>query len=147
MARSEDWRNEIADGLRREGWSLNGPTRIVKVVPRSRPLVRALRGFVCLEKSLVGKTPAAIESALGLPFNSLGGGCRIFRFKRLPMSFEVEYELTAKHPDGWAFNPAIHNRDYAPGDPTIHQWRLLVDVPAEHLLDLAPNERYPYLHG
>ena len=146
MARQHDWHHEMQDAIRHEAWSLIGPRRIVKVVPASRPATDALKGFVCLEKSLLGKAPPAIEIALGLPPGFLRGGCRVFRFKRLPMTTEVEYELSAKYPNGLAFNPAMHDPAFAPGSPSIHQWRLLVDVPVEHLLDLAPFEKYPYLH-
>lgn len=146
MARREDWQTEIRDEMRREAWSLAGPNRVVKVVPISRPLSTSLKGFVCLEKSLLGKTPRAIEALLGLPPGDLNAGCRVYRFLRLPMAPEIEYELTARHPDGLAFNPAMYDPAYGPGSDAVHQWRLLVDVPVQHLLDLAPNARYPYLH-
>ncbi len=74
-------------------------------------------------------------------------GCRIYRFKRLPLSEEVEYELTAKYPDGLVFNPVMHSDKYPPGSNAVHQWRLVAEVPVEHLLDLAPAAKYPYLHA
>lgn len=147
MARQEDWQDEVRDGMRSEGWSVTGPTRIVKVVPRAGPLGTALKGFVCLEKVLVGKTPPEIERALGLPPGCFGSGCRVYRLTRLPMASEVEYELTARFPDGQAFNPAMHDPRYAPGANSIHQWKLLSDIPAQHLLDLDPATRYPYQHS
>ena len=147
MPRQDDWQQEMRDAIRLEGWALVGPNRVVKVVPIGRPLAPALKGFVCLEKSLLGKAPSAMEGALGLPSGFLHGGCRVYRFKRLPMTSEVEYELTAKHPAGLAFNPAMHDPAYPAGSNAIHQWRLLVDVPVEHLLDVAPIAKYPYLHG
>lgn len=147
MARDEDWRKDVREAMRHEQWSLRGPTRVVKVMPAHVFCVEGLKGFVGTEQALLGKTPSQIEAALGLKLRSLARGCRVYRFTRLPMPSEVEYELTAKYPDGWAFNPAMHDDRYPPGDATIHQWRLLVDVPVEHLLDLAPGQRYPYLHG
>jgi len=147
MARQDDWQMEMRDAIRREGWSLAGPSRIVKVVPIGRPLAASLKGFVCLEKSLLGKTPSAMEALLGLPTGFLNGGCRIYRFVRLPMAPEVEYELTARHPNGLVFNPAMHDPAFPPGSNAVHQWRLLVDVPVQHLIDLAPTAKYPYLHA
>jgi hypothetical protein len=145
--RQADWQQEMRDAMLLEAWSLTGPNRIVKVVPNGRPMALALRGFVCLERSLVGKTSVAIEAALGLPVGHLLGGCRVYRFRRLPMSFEVEYELTAAHPNGLAFNPAVDDSTYPRGDGAIHQWRLLADLPVELLIDLPPGSRFPYLHG
>ncbi|WP_218511637.1 hypothetical protein [Variovorax sp. dw_308] len=83
----------------------------------------------------------------GLERASLRNGCRIYRFKRLPLSEEVEYELTAKYPDGLVFNPVMHSDKYPPGSNAVHQWRLVAEVPVEHLLDLAPAAKYPYLHA
>ena len=147
MARDQEWRNDVRGALRHEGWSLHGPMRIVKVVSAGRPVASALKGFVCLEKSLLGKTPAAIEGLLGLPPGAFHAGCRIYRLTRLPMQSEVDYELTAAFPNGLAYNAAVHDPSYLPGSRSIHQWRLLVDVPAQHLLDLAPGQTYPYLHA
>ena len=64
MARQPDHRGEMREAMRREPWALSGPNRIVKVLPIARPLSAALRGYVCAEKSLLGKTPQRIESAL-----------------------------------------------------------------------------------
>jgi hypothetical protein len=148
MTRHDNWQQqEIRDAIRQEGWTLNGPRRVVKVVPLDKPLVGALKGFVCLEKVLLGKTPSVMEALLGLPARMLERGCRVYRFKRLPMASEVEYELTALYPGGLAFNAVMHDPAYPRGSNAIHQWRLLIDVPVEHLLDILPNARYPYLHG
>jgi hypothetical protein len=146
MARQEDWQRETREARMSEGWSLTGPTRVVKVVPMGRPIPAAMHGFACMEKVLLRKSPASIESMLGLPPGSLAQGCRVFKFRRLPGASEVAYELTADHPDGQVFNPAMHDPNYPPGDPTVHQWRLLADIPVDHLLDLSPGHLYPYLH-
>lgn len=63
------------------------------------------------------------------------------------MSTEIEYELTAKHSDGLVFNSAMHDPGYPPGSNAVHQWRLLVDVPVEHLMALGATERSPHMHG
>lgn len=57
MARREDWQEEVRDALLSEAWSTTGPSRIVKVVPASGPIKNAVHGFICLEKSLLGRTP------------------------------------------------------------------------------------------
>ncbi|NML17382.1 hypothetical protein [Azohydromonas caseinilytica] len=146
MARQSQWQHEMREAVRVDLWSVGGPNRIVKVVPAERPLTATLKGYVCLEKSLLGKTPIAIEAVLGLPHGFLAGGCRVYRFKRLPMTLEIDHELTAHYPDGQAFNPAMHDAKYPPGSNVVHQWRLLVDVPVQHLIDLRPGEKYPYMH-
>ena len=147
MARRQDWQEEVRDALLSEAWSTTGPSRIVKVVSASGPIKNAVHGFICLEKSLLGRTPQELQGLLGLPPKCFDMGCRVYRFLKLPLQHEVEYELTAHYPNGLAFNAAMHDPAYAPGSKSIHQWRLLVDVPVEHLLDLAPGARYPYLHG
>ncbi len=146
MPPPDEWQDEIRNARRREAWSLAGPNRVVKVVPLERPLAPGLKGYVCLEKALLNKTPAAIESALGLPRGFLAAGCRVYRLERLPMSNEVEYELTTAQPDGLEFNAAMHDASYLPGNRSIHQWRLLTDLPVAHVIDLPPGMRYPYLH-
>ncbi len=83
MARLADREREMRDAMRGEGWSLSGPNRIVKVVPLGRPLAPLLKGYVGLEKSLLGKTPGGIEAALGLPSGSLSGGPRLYFFAQL----------------------------------------------------------------
>src|ERR1700757_3927604 len=98
MARSEDWQRDIREALRRENWSLNGPKRIVKVLPRSASPAGGLGGFITIGSYLSGKTPLEIESTLGLPPGYLTSGARILRFARLPMIHEYEYELTAHYP-------------------------------------------------
>jgi hypothetical protein len=61
-------------------------------------------------------------------------GCRVYRFLKLPLQHEVEYELTAHYRNGLAFNAAMHDPAYGPGSKSIHQWRLLVDAAAEPIL-------------
>lgn len=161
MGRAEDWEDEVRDALRTEDWALTGPRRLIKVVALPHVAAGSLRGFVGLEKVLIGKTPHQIERTLGLPSNVLRSGCRVYRFKRLPMSHEVDYELDARHPDGLAFDPATLDearaqrrqapakprvKVYPPGAAHVHQWKLLVDLPVAPVLDLLPGERYPYLH-
>lgn len=139
----ENHQSEIQHAMRREGWSLTGPNRIVKITALDAPMLTSVSGYVCLEKVLVGKTPSQIESMLGAKINTFIGGIRIFRLTRLPLRAEVEYELTTKFPDGLAYNPAMHDSDYPPGSPAIHQWRLLVNIPAQVILELKPNQTYP----
>ena len=144
MARPDSWQGEIRDATRREPWALYGPNRVVKVVPLGRPLAAVAAGYVCLEKSLVGKTPQDIETSLGIKFRSLKFGCRIYRLTRLPTITDFDYELTADRPDGLAFNQVMHSGMYPPGDSAIHQWRLRIDIPAAHLADLMPGQKYGY---
>ncbi len=161
MGRAEDWADEVRDALRSEDWALSGPKRLIKVVALPHLPASSLTGYVGLEKVLVGKTPHQIERTLGLPSNELRSGCRVYRFKRLPLAHEVDYELTADHPDGLAFNVNALNearaqrslcsampriKVYPPGARHVHQWRLLVDVPVAPVLDLLPGRCYPYLH-
>jgi hypothetical protein len=149
---SHEWQREMQDAVRHEAWSLSGATRVVKVVPCdvARPLAEMttvrLTGYVCQEIVLLGQRPEDIEGRLGLRVGSCAKGCRIFRFERLPNPSEVAYELTAEFPDGLAFGP-LSNRLYPPGSRAVHQWRLLAEVPARPLLDLAPGTRYPYMHA
>jgi len=106
MARVQDWQHEVRDGLRRENWSLKGPNRIVKVLPLSAGTPSGLGGYITTGSSLLGKTPEQIQHALGLKARYLANGAAIYRFTRLPLTHEYEYELTAYYPDGLAFNPA-----------------------------------------
>jgi hypothetical protein len=157
MARMEDWQEDIFEGIRRENWSLIGPTRIVKVVSRGSTGVHSMRGYFTQEKFIQNKTPMQIEKGLGLPLGFLINGCSVYRFKRLPMASEYEYELTAFYPDGLAFNAkdlqeAMSDlklkrnagvvRTYPPGSRFIHQWRLTVDLPVEFLKDVLPGRTY-----
>jgi hypothetical protein len=147
MARMNDWQRDIYEGLRKENWSLRGTKRIVKVVPYGTPAT-ALGGYITVGLSLVGKTPPEIEQALGLTSGYLVGGARIYRFTRLPLSHEYEYELTAFYPGGLAFNPAHSHPAYPPGSPVIHQWRIRdgirIPVDVRNFLDLLPSQRFPY---
>ena len=161
MGRAEDWENEIREALRFEDWAFAGPKRLVKVVPLPHAAKTILCGFVCLEKVLLGKTPHQIERVLGLPSNILKTGCRVYRFERLPLAHEVDYELTAEFPDGLAFDSSTLDearaqrhanpmqprmKVYPPGARYAHQWKLLVNIPVKPVLDLLPGKPYPYLH-
>jgi hypothetical protein len=44
MPRMQDWQQEIYAGVRRENWSLKGPNRIVKVLPRVATRATSLEG-------------------------------------------------------------------------------------------------------
>jgi hypothetical protein len=116
-----------------------------KILPAGIELVDTLRGYVCQEKVLLGKTPSDMERNLGLKLGHLQGGCRVYALRRLPMTFEYAYELTTAQPGGLAFDPVMSNPDYLPGSSFIQQWRLLVDMPVIYLLNLLPSQRYPYL--
>lgn len=147
MAKMSDWQRDVHEGVRRESWSLAGPKRIVKVLPLGSAAC-ALGGYITVGSSLLGKTPQQIERALGLKNQYLALGARIYRFARLPLIQEYEYELTANYPGGLAFNPAHGNPAYPPGSPHIHQWRIkdhvLIPVDPAHFLDLAPGAKFPY---
>jgi hypothetical protein len=126
---------------------LSGTNRIVKVVPLQRTKLDAADGYITTGNFLVGKLPSQIERTLGLPLNYLCLGARVYRFLRLPMAHEYEYELTAKFPDGLAFNAAHSHPSYQPGSDKIHQWRIKKDcqIPVDpKTLDLQPGQRFPY---
>jgi hypothetical protein len=148
MARQQDWRQEARAAVRSENWSLSGPNRIVKVVPLQIPKLHAAEGYITTGNFLVGKLPSQIERSLGLPLNHLCFGARIYRFLRLPMAHEYEYELTAKFPDGLAFNAAHSHPSYLPGSDKIHQWRIKkgcqIPLDPKTALDLHPGQRFPY---
>jgi hypothetical protein len=148
MARMNDWQREAHEVVRREMWSLRGPTQIVKVLPAGGTAASTLGGYVTLGKFLLNKTPVQIETALGLPPGYLAWGARIYHFTRLPQASEYEYDLTAEFPDGLAYNPAYSNPSYPPGSRTIHQWRIKpgVQIPVDStsFLDLKPGQIFPY---
>lgn len=148
MARILDWQREVQDATRREVWTLKGPNQIVKVVKSGGPPAASLGGYITLGKSLLNKTPAQIESSLGLPAGYLANGARIYHFTRLPQVSEYEYELTANFPDGLAHNPAYSNPSYPPGSRSIHQWRIKpgVQIPVDsaRFLELKPGQIFPY---
>jgi hypothetical protein len=147
MAKVNDWQRDIREGVRRENWSLNGPNRIVKVLPFGGAAT-ALGGYITVGRFLLGKTPQQIEQALGLQHGYLAGGARIYRFSRLPLASECEYELTAQYPGGLAYNPAHSSPAYPPGSFSVHQWRIKdgiqIPVDSRHFLDLAPGTVFPY---
>jgi hypothetical protein len=148
MARVQDWQREVRDGLRRENWSLKGPNRIVKVLPLSAGTPSGLGGYITTGSSLLGKTPEQIQHALGLKARYLANGATIYRFTRLPLTHEYEYELTAYYPDGLAFNPAHGDESYPPGSRKIHQWRIKdgvrIPVDSNNVLELHSGEKFPY---
>ncbi len=162
MTREPDWLADIRDAMRDEPWSLQGPDRLVKVVRMATminvPALSRAVGYVTQERYLLGKMPVEIERALGLPPFSLGRGCRVFRLRRLPLSWEYTYELSAAQPDGLAFDPGVaweararYVEDqgltevpyYPPGDPNIPQWKVTVAIPLVHLATLPPLIAYP----
>ena len=148
MARMNEWQREAQEAVRREMWSLTGPNQIVKVLPGGGTVVSTLGGYITLGKFLLNRTPAEIETALGLPPGYLAKGARIYRFTRLPQSSEYEYELTAEFPGGLAYNPAHSDPSYPPGNRKIHQWRIKpgVQIPVDstNFLDLNPGQVFPY---
>lgn len=147
MARMQDWQRDIQQGVRRENWSLSGPNCVVKVLPGGTAAA-VLGGYITVGRFLLAKTPQQIEIALGLAPAYLSRGARIYRFTRLPLAHEYEYELTALYPGGLAFNPAHGDPNYGPGDRAIHQWRIkpgiLIPVEQRDFLELGPTQRFPY---
>lgn len=147
MPRMTDYQQDMHDATRREGWSLRGPNQIVKVVPASGPAATQMGGYITVGKYLLNKTPAQIETDLGLPLNYLTSGARIYRFLRLPLVQEYEYDLTTQYPGGLAYNPAHSDPNYPPGHRAIHQWRIKpgVMIPVDpHYLELKPSDHFPY---
>jgi hypothetical protein len=165
MARKQDWQREVEDARRRDEWSLTPPTRLIKVVPVEAPVMKAVRGYVTVEKSIIGRTPRQLEDALGLPAGLFNRGCRVYRLTRLPHAHEIEYELTLDQPDGLPFDEwaaldnALRGRlamdgrlgpyrpakpIYRPGSRSIHQWQLTAALPAAVVIELLPNVTYPY---
>ena len=148
MAKLNDWQREAHEAVRREMWSLRGPNQIVKVLPAGGTVASNLGGYITLGKFLLNKTPAQIETALGLPKGYLARGARIYHFTRLPQASEYEYELTAEFPGGLAFNPAYSNPSYPPGSRSVHQWKIKlgVQLPVDSgdFLDLKPGQVFPY---
>jgi len=58
------------------------------------------------------------------------------------------YELTARYPDGLAFNPAYGAARYRPGHQAVHPWRILpgmhIPVDPSRFLALRPRQQFPY---
>ena len=148
MPRMNDWQRDLHEAVRREVWSLRGPNQIVKVVAGGGGAASHQGGYITLGKFLLGKTPQQIEQALGLKSGLPTAGVRIYRFTRLPLVQEYEYELTAHYPGGLAYNPAHSDRNYLPGNPAIHQWRIgpgvQIPVDSHNFLDLKPGQTFPY---
>lgn len=148
MPQMNEWQRDAHNAVRREVWSLRGPNQIVKVQPSGGGVASQLGGYITLGKFLLGKTPQQIEEAIGLPHGLLRGGARIYRFTRLPLVEEYEYELTALHPGGLAYNPAHSNPAYPPGNRAIHQWAIKpgtqIPVDSTNFLDLKPGQPFPY---
>ena len=147
MPRMSDWEREIHDARRREGWTLSGPNRIVKVTALSPGVRTGTGGYITIGRYLVGKSPHMIQTALGLPAHWLDLGARIYKLARLPLSSEYTYELTAYYPDGLAYNPAFGNPDYRPGSRNIHQWQIKpgIEIPVEPgYLELMPGNQLSY---
>jgi hypothetical protein len=130
MSRMKEWQRDIHEGLRRENWSLTGPTRIVKVIPAHAEIGTDRAGnwkglgYITVGKNLSGRTPKQIEADLGLCIGSMDSGTWIYKITQIPWARQYEYELTAKFPDGLAFNPAHASPDYPPGAAWVHQWRI-----------------------
>jgi hypothetical protein len=97
---------------------------------------------------LVGKFPSLIERELGLPLKFLCFAAHIYRFLRLPMACEYEYDLTTKFTGGLVFNPVHSDPSYPPGSDWIHQSRVKkgaqIPVDAKTALDLNPGQRFPF---
>ncbi len=143
----QDYKQEIAEAKKKENWSLRGPNCIVKVLPLDVDATH-LGGYITLGRYLIRNTPKQIEVNLGLPKNYLLSGARIYRFSRLPLIHEYEYELTAKYPGGLAYNPAHSHPDYLPGCDYIHQWKIKpgVKIPIDKSkhLELLPSQYLTY---
>ncbi|MEJ1157216.1 hypothetical protein [Prosthecomicrobium sp. N25] len=141
-----DWRAEIRSELRRENWSLRGVNRVVKVVPLDRGPQDDVGGYITLARFLSGLTPAEIETSLGLPDRFLASGAALYGLRRLPNPTEYTYELTAKHPDGLAYNPAHGDPRYGPGSDAIQQWQIRdgarIPFDPTSVVRLLPGQRF-----
>ncbi len=148
MGGMNDWQREAHEAVRRELWSLRGPNAILKVVPAGSAVLPARGGYIAVGKYLVNKTPAQIVAALGLKAKEFAKGARIYRFTRLPLTSEYEYELTAEFPGGLVYNPASSDPNYPPGSRKIHQWRIKegVQIPVDltNFLELTPGQVFPF---
>lgn len=92
-------------------------------------------------------TLAQLEINLGLRRVYLATGASIYRFARLPLVTEYEYELTAEFSGGLAYNPASGDGAYGPGSRTIPRWRIRfgvqIPVDPDSMLDLKPGQMVP----
>jgi hypothetical protein len=105
------------------------------------------RGFILIVFAIVGQPPMGIAYATGLPTRHYVDGAWIYKPTRKPAESEVQYELTAKYPDGVAYQEGWSSPDYPPGDDTRHQWTIrkgpsLSVLPDHH--DLKPGQIFPY---
>ena len=150
MKQDTNWKKEVDQAKRHEIWTLQGPGRIVKVRCPG-PSVADAGGYITLGKYLVGMTPTQIEVSLGLPQDYLKKGADIYKFRRLPLLDEYEYELTADYPNGLFYNPPMSGDEkYKPGSRTIHQWKVregkAIPVETDYLhLELGQMFSYDWL--
>ena len=133
---------EIRDALRQDAFALGGVNQLVKVLPVAAPIPTSLGGYVTLERFILGRTPAEIAAALGLPADDYAAGCNVFGFNRQPGPSEYTYELTTEYPEGLAYGPLSHPK-YPPGTRKgIHQFKLLTRIAVTRLKTLGPNDSY-----
>ena len=158
MSGRSAWDKEIDEAVRHENWCLHGADRVVKVVRRLPTGIRTMQslgytappgrlgGYITVASAINKCTPQDIEFRLGLPIGELADGALIYRFLRLPSISEYEYELTAKYPDGLAYNAAMSDERYQPGSGKVHQWRIKegseIPVDTKNVVTLLPGQRY-----
>ncbi len=105
-------------------------------------------GYVTVEKFLFGLTPRQMEMALGLKFEMLRQGARVYALTRLPERHEFEFKLHTGLPGGNVFDfsvledPKTRN-DYWPPGTGLPQWDVKADIPLSLICQLVPNQAYP----
>ena len=132
-----------------EGWTLAGPSALVKAV--SVDMEREVRkrgvvaGYITQAKFLTNLNANQIERDLGLRPGSMRRGLVVFWLARLPKLNEVEQRYFANWPGGYpwtelqyaeylkARNDNLKNfadtiNYYVPGSDRLPQWRLLSPV-------------------
>jgi len=126
-----------------------GAYNLIKVVDMARPVVRNSDGAVSLDgyatslSELSRKTPREIEIVLGLKFNSLAQGCRIYRFLRTPTIDEFEVRGYSSLPDGLLLHP--HHKTDAHGYPRGQMaWQIILTtpIPATLVTTLLPGQTF-----
>lgn len=133
---------EMREALRLEPFFSGGMNQLVKVIAMQDRITMSVRGFVVQQKFLIGLSPNAIQTRLGLPPGSLQCGCRIGTLQRQPGPSEVRYELTTEFPDGIPFT-MLSDRRYPPSDKRfVHQWRLTSPIFVRRWTPLQPNGIY-----